>query len=69
MSNYAGAPSRLRPIFMTTLTTVLGLIPLALGIGEGAEMQAPLAIVVIFGLSRLDHLYPAAGTGHVHVLG
>lgn len=45
-----GAPSRLRPIFMTTLTTVLGLIPLALGIGEGAEMQAPLAIVVIFGL-------------------
>lgn len=46
-----GAPSRLRPIFMTTLTTVLGLLPLALGIGEGAEMQAPLAIVVIFGLS------------------
>jgi CzcA family heavy metal efflux pump len=46
-----GAPSRVRPIFMTTLTTVLGLIPLALGIGEGAEMQAPLAIVVIFGLS------------------
>ncbi|MBG9794636.1 acriflavin resistance protein [Paenibacillus dendritiformis] len=46
-----GAPSRLRPIFMTTLTTVLGLLPLALGIGEGAEMQAPLAIVVIFGLA------------------
>nr|WP_301287958.1 efflux RND transporter permease subunit [Paenibacillus sp. MSJ-34] len=46
-----GAPSRIRPIFMTTLTTVLGLVPLALGIGEGAEMQAPLAIVVIFGLS------------------
>lgn len=46
-----GAPSRIRPIFMTTLTTVLGLLPLALGIGEGAEMQAPLAVVVIFGLS------------------
>lgn len=46
-----GAPSRIRPIFMTTLTTVLGLVPLALGIGEGAEMQAPLAIVVIFGLA------------------
>ena len=36
---------------MTTLTTVLGLVPLALGIGEGGEVQAPLAITVIFGLS------------------
>lgn len=46
-----GAPSRVRPIFMTTATTVLGMLPLALGIGEGAELSAPLAIVVIFGLS------------------
>jgi HAE1 family hydrophobic/amphiphilic exporter-1 len=46
-----GAPSRVRPIFMTTVTTVLGMLPLALGIGEGAELSAPLAIVVIFGLS------------------
>lgn len=45
-----GSPSRVRPIFMTTLASVLGLIPLALGIGEGAEMQQPLAIVVIFGM-------------------
>ncbi|MEZ5402902.1 MAG: efflux RND transporter permease subunit [Bryobacteraceae bacterium] len=41
---------RLRPILMTTTTTVLGLAPMALGIGEGAELQAPLARVVIGGL-------------------
>ena len=41
---------RLRPILMTTLTTVLGLVPLALGIGEGADAQAPLARAVIGGL-------------------
>lgn len=45
-----GSPSRVRPILMMTLTTVLGMIPLALGLGEGSSMQAPLAIVVIFGL-------------------
>ena len=41
---------RLRPILMTTLTTVLGLVPMSLGIGEGAETTAPLATVVIGGL-------------------
>ncbi|PSR03320.1 MAG: AcrB/AcrD/AcrF family protein [Bacteroidetes bacterium QS_8_68_28] len=41
---------RLRPILMTTLTTVLGLFPLALGLGGGANLQAPLARVVIGGL-------------------
>jgi HAE1 family hydrophobic/amphiphilic exporter-1 len=42
---------RLRPILMTTLTTVLGLLPMALGLGDGAEIRTPLAITVIIGLS------------------
>jgi multidrug efflux pump subunit AcrB len=42
---------RLRPILMTTLTTICGLVPMALGLGEGAEANASLAIAVIGGLS------------------
>ncbi|MEX1302236.1 MAG: efflux RND transporter permease subunit [Desulfotignum sp.] len=42
---------RLRPILMTSLTTLLGLLPLALGIGEGADAQAPLARAVVGGLT------------------
>lgn len=45
------APQRLRPILMTTVTTVLGLFPLALGLGEGGEFLQPLGIVVFSGLS------------------
>lgn len=45
------APLRLRAILMTTITTVLGLFPLALGIGEGSEFLQPLGIVVFSGLS------------------
>jgi len=45
------APLRLRPIMMTTITTVLGLFPLALGIGEGSEFLQPLGVVVFSGLS------------------
>ncbi len=41
---------RLRPILMTTATTVLGLAPLAVGIGDGAELRTPMAIAVISGL-------------------
>ncbi|MEO0574394.1 MAG: efflux RND transporter permease subunit [Pseudomonadota bacterium] len=46
----AACQSRLRPILMTTLTTALGLLPMALGIGEGAEVRTPMAITVIGGL-------------------
>jgi HAE1 family hydrophobic/amphiphilic exporter-1 len=41
---------RLRPIMMTTLTTLLGLLPMAFGLGEGSEMRTPMAITVIGGL-------------------
>ena len=43
--------TRLRPILMTTLTTVLGLVPMSLALGEGGELQAPMARVVIGGLT------------------
>jgi HAE1 family hydrophobic/amphiphilic exporter-1 len=43
--------ARLRPILMTTITTVLGLGPMALGLGDGAELRTPLAIAVISGLT------------------
>ena len=42
--------ARVRPILMTTLTTVLGLVPMALGLGEGAALRQPLAVAVIGGL-------------------
>jgi multidrug efflux pump subunit AcrB len=45
------APQRLRPIIMTTVTTILGLFPLALGIGEGSEFLQPLGIVVFSGMA------------------
>ncbi|MGI6649419.1 MAG: efflux RND transporter permease subunit [Bacillota bacterium] len=44
-------PVRLRPILMTAMATILAMFPLALGIGEGAEAQAPMAIVVIGGMT------------------
>src|SRR5690606_25498280 len=43
--------TRLRPILMTTLTTVLGLLPMAIGLGEGSEIRTPMAITVIGGLA------------------
>ena len=44
------APIRLRPILMTTAATILGMMPIALGLGAGAELRAPMAIAIIGGL-------------------
>ena len=46
-----GGRVRLRPVVMTTVTTVFGLLPMALGIGSGADLQAPLAITLVGGLT------------------
>lgn len=46
-----GGLNRLRPILMTSACTVLGLLPMAFGLGEGGELQRPLAITVIGGLT------------------
>lgn len=45
------APQRLRPIMMTTVTTILGIFPLGLGLGQGSEFLQPLGVVVFFGMS------------------
>ncbi|MBR1871982.1 MAG: efflux RND transporter permease subunit [Bacteroidales bacterium] len=50
-SSVTAAKSRLRPILMTTLTTVLGMLPMAMGTGEGSELWKSLGIVVCWGLS------------------
>ncbi len=46
-----GGKSRLRPVLMTSLTTILGMVPMAIGTGEGAEMWRPMGIAVIGGLT------------------
>ncbi|MBI3025445.1 MAG: efflux RND transporter permease subunit, partial [Candidatus Tectomicrobia bacterium] len=46
-----GAAVRLRPILMTSVTTIVGLIPLAMGWDQGSEMLKPLGVVMLFGLS------------------
>lgn len=46
-----GGKSRLRPVLMTTTTTVLGMIPMAIGFGEGAELWQPMGVVIVGGLT------------------
>jgi len=46
-----GGRSRLRPVVMTTLTTILGMVPMAIGTGQGAEMWRPMGVAVIGGLT------------------
>lgn len=46
-----GGKSRLRPVLMTTATTVLGMLPMAIAIGEGSELWQPMGIVIVFGLT------------------
>lgn len=48
---FSAGEKRFRPIVMTTVTTVLGMLPMALGVGEGSELQKPLAMAVIGGIS------------------
>ncbi|MBQ9475441.1 MAG: efflux RND transporter permease subunit [Bacteroidales bacterium] len=50
-ASVTAAKSRLRPILMTTLTTVLGMVPMAIGLGEGSEMWKSLGMVVCWGLT------------------
>ena len=60
-----GCKIRLRPIMMTTTTTVLGLLPLALGLGEGAELRTPMGITVIGGITLLHTSNPRTRTRSV----
>jgi hypothetical protein len=60
--------TRLRPILMTSLATMLGLVPMALGIGEGSELQVPLARVVIGGLLTSDVHHARVRPDRLHAL-
>ena len=61
-----GGRTRLRPILMTSIATMLGLVPMAIGIGEGGELQAPLARVVDRRTAGLDDRHAGARAGRLH---
>ena len=51
-----GSSKRVRPVLMTSLTTIIGLVPMALGLGEGGELTAPLAVTIMGGLTSATFL-------------
>ena len=58
---------RLRPVLMTALAMIIGMLPMSLGLGEGGEQNAPLGRAVIGGLLAGDRLYPAFRPRHVQL--
>lgn len=56
---------RLRPILMTIFTTVVGMLALAIGVGEGADMLRPLAVTIVAGLSLFNADQSNSGAGDV----
>jgi HAE1 family hydrophobic/amphiphilic exporter-1 len=51
-----GGKSRLRPVLMTSLTTILGMVPMAMGLGDGSEIWQPMGIAVVGGLTASTFL-------------
>ena len=60
-----GATSRFRPVLMTSFSTVLGILPIALGLGAGAESRIPMGVAVIGGVLGRDAADAVRGAGHV----
>ena len=63
----AAGEIRLRPILMTTLAMIFGMLPLALALGEGAEFRSPMARAVIGGLISSTVLTLVVGAGRLHL--
>ena len=65
MAAVSGAASRLRPILMTSCAMIAGMLPMAIGLGEGGDQSAPLGRAVIGGLERRDHRDAADPAGDI----